>query len=136
LFITTLLPSVPAEKLGTVTAFFSTIWQINQKRRRNISALDSFKETPCVAILNKQNCLMFLLQNHRTGGKNRSCVGVLVPVGVGRRWEKCVGGLIWYKYCTHMHENRKMISVEPFRNRGCRAKENGLRGWIQVWYFW
>jgi hypothetical protein len=41
-----------------------------------------FRETPCVAILNKQKCLFFLfLQNQRTGGHNRSCVGVVGIIG-------------------------------------------------------
>jgi hypothetical protein len=44
---------------------------------KNRNKRDCHKETLCIAILNKQKChFIFLLQNFRTGGWNRSCLGV------------------------------------------------------------
>jgi hypothetical protein len=40
-----------------------------------------YKEIPYVTILSNRKCnFFFLLQNWRTGGWNRSCLGVLIPV--------------------------------------------------------
>jgi hypothetical protein len=51
------------------------------------------KETPCVAILNKQKCQVFssffLLQNRRA---QQALPGEVVPVGGGRRWRNGKGG--------------------------------------------
>jgi hypothetical protein len=33
------------------------------------------KGIPCIAILNKQKCHFFLLENQRAGGQNRSSMG-------------------------------------------------------------
>jgi hypothetical protein len=61
----------------------------------------------------------FHLQNQRTGGENRSCLGVLVPVGGGgdveRTWEGKYGANV------HMYVNGKMRPVETvpgMRERG------------------
>jgi hypothetical protein len=45
------------------------------------------KETPCVSTLIKQKCHFFLLQNWRTGGQNRSCLGAGGGGPSGRRKE-------------------------------------------------
>jgi hypothetical protein len=51
--------------------------------------MEHHKEIPCIAILNKQTLVS--LQNLRSGGQNRTCLGV-ITVGGGRRWGKGMGG--------------------------------------------
>jgi hypothetical protein len=53
----------------------------------------------------------FLLQNLRTGGRNRSCLEGMVPRG-RRRWGKGVGGWVWYKYCVQIYVIIEMRTVE------------------------
>jgi hypothetical protein len=61
---------------------------MNQFKLQYIYTQKCHKETPCIAILNKQKCHSFLLQNGRTGVWNRLCLGDLVPVGGERMWRK------------------------------------------------
>jgi hypothetical protein len=70
---------------------------------------------------------LFSYINQRTGGWNRSLKG-LVPVGMGRRWGKGVGGSIWYKCCVHVYVIRK-ISFRTILGMGeGEIKENGGGG--------
>jgi hypothetical protein len=48
---------------------------MNQFELQYIYTYKSHKETPCIAILNKQIVTFFLLQNQRTEGQNKSCWG-------------------------------------------------------------
>jgi hypothetical protein len=52
--------------------------------------------------------LFFLLQNWKTVRWNGYC---LREKGWhqwrGRKWGKCIGGLMWCKYCVHMYINGK-----------------------------
>jgi hypothetical protein len=67
----------------------------------------------------------FPLQNQRTGGQNRSCLG---GVGTSGSREE-VGRVNICKYCVHIHVNGKMISVETVPGmRGGGIKENGGGG--------
>jgi hypothetical protein len=66
-----------------------------------------YMETLCMAILNKQKMTFFFsfLQNERTAGKNWSCLGGLVIVGVGRRWGKGIGYTANTEYtCMYMEK--------------------------------
>jgi hypothetical protein len=76
------------------------------------------KETPCVDILSKQKCHFFLLQNWRTGGWNRSCLGGLVPVPGERVWVNIVLIL-----CTHVCK-WKNDTCWNYSKNGVGIKEN------------
>jgi hypothetical protein len=53
-----------------------------------------------------------LLQNLRTGARNRSCPGGLAAEGRGWWQGKGIEGCIQCKRCVHMHINAKMIHIE------------------------
>jgi hypothetical protein len=59
----------------------------------------------------------FLLQNQRTRGQKRSCLGKLVPVGGGGYTEGC-RRVHMGKYSVHMYENGKMTPVETIPGIG------------------
>jgi hypothetical protein len=68
------------------------------------------KETPCVSYLKQTKCHFFLLQNQRTRGLNRSCLG-LGSSGRGRRWGKGEEGE-YGADTMNTWENEKMRTVE------------------------
>jgi hypothetical protein len=61
--------------------------------------------------------LFFLLQNWRTGGQNRFCVGGWYQLW-GRMWGMGVGVQTWCKYCGHMYVNEKVGPVEMIPGMG------------------
>jgi hypothetical protein len=87
------------------------------------------KEISCVAILNKQKCHFFLLQNLRTEGWNSSCLGGWYQWErgeVGKRYRRVN---IEQILCTHVCKC-KMIPVETVPGVGVegRIKENDRGG--------
>jgi hypothetical protein len=59
--------------------------------------MEMSQRNQCTAILNKQKCNFFLLQNQGIGGQDRFCSVLfppnqeIGPVGEKRRWRKGVG---------------------------------------------
>jgi hypothetical protein len=67
------------------------IEEMNQLGYKYIYTWKCHKETPYIAMLNKQKCHFFLLQIGEQEGRTGSVWGVLVPVGEGRTCRMIVG---------------------------------------------
>jgi hypothetical protein len=80
-------------------------------------------------IFNKQKCHFFFhLQNRRTGGQNRSCLGSWYQWERGGRGEKVKEGE-YGTNCVHLYINGKLSPVETLPGMvGELIKENGGGG--------